>query len=111
MTPIDFITALEDFDTFLVTPITEVEDSGYDYPIGRGYKGVLLHFVHYKTFQEAIGKWEERKARINMENLGVMLTNWGGYDITQLDRFDRLPFKHKVVFTDQEFRLLRVRII
>lgn len=75
MTPIDFITALEDFDIFLVTPITEVEDSGYDYPIGRGYKGVLLHFVHYKTFQKAIGKWEESKARINMENLGVMLTN------------------------------------
>lgn len=107
MTPDDFITALENFDQFMAMPIIEMKNCGYDYPVGKGYSGVVLHFVHYKTFDEAIEKWNQRKNRINMNNFGVMLTNWGGDNTDQLARFDRLPFEHKVVFTDKKYPAIK----
>lgn len=75
----DYLTALEDFESFLESPIDEFKCSGKSYPIGISkHKGELIHFMHYKTFKEAIGKWIERKRRINKNNLVVMFTNWPG---------------------------------
>lgn len=102
MTPNDFITALEDFETFLNSPIYEVKNTGFDYPVGKAIHGEQIHFVHYGTFEEALEKWEERKKRMDMTNLGILLTNWTN-DYSLLKRFDNLPFKHKVVFVDQKF--------
>lgn len=48
-------------------------------------------------------KWEERKKRINKDNLFVIFTeqHLPEEDCTQelLQRFDALPFKNKIVFT------------
>lgn len=78
LTPEDFIIALENFEEFLNTPIQELKDSGKDYPVGIGAFGVKIHFMHYKDFSEAVMKWNDRKRRINMSNMGVMLTNYSG---------------------------------
>ena len=34
--------------------------------------------------------------------MGISLTNWNGIT-KELVRFDKLPFRNKVVFTDEEF--------
>ena len=34
--------------------------------------------MHYATFEDAIEKWNERKKRINTENMCILLSNWGG---------------------------------
>lgn len=78
MTPEDFITALSNFDNFMEQNIIELKDSGKNYPVGIGYKGTLIHFMHYKNFDQAISKWNERKERMNKNNCCVMLSNWGG---------------------------------
>lgn len=97
LTPEDFVTALENFDEFIDTPIRELKDSGKNYPVGVGAFGIKVYFMHYKSFDEAIAKWNERKNRIDKNNMGVMLTNYaGGYDL--LKRFDALSYEHKVVF-------------
>lgn len=102
MSPADFLTALENFDEFLHTPFKEDIESNHPYPVGIGIKNTRVHFVHYNTFSEAIEKWEERKKRINLENMAIMLTNFhgkGAMDNNIVQRFEKLPFKHKVVFT------------
>ena len=92
--------ALENFDEFIDTPIQEVKDSGKDYPVGVGALGIKVYFMHYKSFAEAVEKWNERKQRINKNNMGVMLSNYaGGYEL--LKRFDALPYAHKVVFVPE----------
>lgn len=98
LTPEDFVTALENFDEFIDTPIRELKDSGKNYPVGVGAFGIKVYFMHYKSFDEAIAKWNDRKNRIDKNNMGVMLTNYagGGHDL--LKRFDALPYEHKVVF-------------
>lgn len=72
----DFITALENFDEFMDTPLVEDKESGKDYPVGIGAGGVRVHFMHYSDFDSAVAKWEQRKARMNRDNMAVMWTNF-----------------------------------
>ena len=95
MTPEDFIKALEYFEDFMSCKIEEVKGSLYPYPVGKAMNGVLIHFMHYPSFNEAISIWNKRVQRIDYNNLGIILSNWGGEDYEQLKRFDKLPFKHR----------------
>ena len=56
--------------------------------------------MHYSNFEEAKQKWDERRMRLgdDINNYGIMLTNWAG-DFAILERFENLPFPHKVAFT------------
>ena len=58
-------------------------------------ENILLNMVHYKTSEDAIEKWEQRKQRINWFNLFVvMLTT----NPEILQQFDELPYGKKVCF-------------
>lgn len=105
MTPGDFVTALEHFEEFMKTDFEEIQIRELDYPVGRGAYDTRVHFMHYKNFTEAQMAWNRRKARLDVRNMGIMLANLGGgveqYGI--LERFEQLPFKHKVAFTDRAY--------
>ena len=51
--------------------------------------------MHYKTFDESIKKWEERKQKINLDNLFVVM--WSKKP-EELEQFDALPYVKKVCF-------------
>lgn len=67
----DFLTAMENFDEFINGDIIEDTNSGKSYPVGIGYGGCKIHFMHYKSFEDGIKKWNERKARINKDNMAI----------------------------------------
>lgn len=100
LTPNDFITMLEDFDTFLESDIIEDTHNENNYPVGIGVHGEMIHFMHYETFETAMKSWKKRMLRLDKNNMGIMLTNFGGGD-DLLERFENLPFKNKVCFTDK----------
>lgn len=60
--------------------------------------------MHYKTFKEACDKWNERKKRMQTDpnKIGFMLTNYEE-DEQLLERFEKLPFKHKVAFVYKDY--------
>ena len=70
------------------------------FPVGiirNEYGMVRLYFRHYSTFKEAVEKWEQRKLRINWNNIYVVME--GGFASEQNIRdFDELPFENKVIF-------------
>lgn len=100
LSPNDFVTMLENFEEFISTPLKRKHSEKY--PIGEGILGIEVHFVHYENWDQANTIWEKRKKRIDRDNIGIMLTNWcDSYEV--LKRFDELPFKHKVVFTDKPY--------
>lgn len=71
------------------------------FPVGilKGNFGdVKLYFKHYKTFEEANCKWEQRKKRINIKNIIVMMDGDTSSD-DLLERFDGLPILRKMVYT------------
>lgn len=72
------------------------------YPVGR-LEDILIHFVHYHSFDEAKYKWEQRCSRIHWNNLYFIMVERDGCSKEQVKRFDEMPYKHKVVFTKKMY--------
>lgn len=73
------------------------------YPIAY-LDDLTLFLVHYKSVSEAQEKWNERKKRIDFNNLVIINTDREGMTGGLKDRFEALPYK-KVMFvhkTDEE---------
>ncbi len=51
---------------------TECEEEIGEYPAGR-IDDVRIRFVHYKSFEEAVDKWNKRKSRVNKNNILLMM--------------------------------------
>lgn len=66
----------------------------HDYPVGA-IGDVEIHFLHYKTFEEAVEKWETRKQRINWDNLLVEMASPREEEILE---FAKLPYEKKICF-------------
>lgn len=71
--------------------------SNLEYPIGL-LDDIEVHFIHYKTEQEAIEKWERRAMRINWNKILIKLSDRGQMTLELLKNFSELPYEHKVFF-------------
>ena len=94
----DYVKLLENLRWYMEQPITPYQDDRFDYPCGM-LGDIEIRFNHYKTFEEAVAKWEERKQRINWDNLYIIAIDGDNCTEESLRRFDNLPYKHKVIFT------------
>ena len=104
----DFIVFLEFFGDFLKTEPVQLVQQQVTYPVGKfqlADKNIQINFVHYKTFEEAVDKWNQRVKRINFDNLYVIweVANECGPDIELYNRFCNLPFQHKILITGKKF--------
>ena len=66
----------------------------FDYPI-YALGNISLNMNHYRNFEEAVEKWNQRKQRINWYNLFVTM-HTENEEI--LEKFDALPYGKKVCF-------------
>lgn len=64
---------------------------------------IRINFIHYDSFEEGFHKWEERKRRINWDNLFIVGSEQDGCSYETIRNFDRLPYKNKVIFTHVEY--------
>ncbi|PJG83138.1 DUF1919 domain-containing protein [Caviibacterium pharyngocola] len=101
LTPQDFIRYLQQFDYYRTHPLRFAEQAS-NYPIGY-LDDLTVHFMHYHSAQEAEEKWQSRSARIDPDNLFIIMTDRDGCTYQDLLAFDQLPFKHKVVFTHKPY--------
>jgi uncharacterized protein (DUF1919 family) len=72
------------------------------YPIAR-LDDIEIHFLHYKTEEEAREKWTRRCQRINWDKLIVKFNDQNGCVYENLADFDKLPYKNKVCFTVADY--------
>ena len=72
------------------------------FPVGR-LDDISIYFQHYISFEEAKKKWFERVKRINLDNLYIVMVQRDGCTKNEVEEFDKLAFKHKVIFTSKEF--------
>lgn len=63
---------------------------------------ITLLFVHYKSFEEAKAKWEERFKRVNYDDIRIVMDCAMDAGDEILDEFNALPYENKVVFTQKE---------
>lgn len=98
----DYVRFLENLKWYLEQPVVPYEDDRFDYPCGM-IGDVEIRFNHYKTFEEAAAKWNERKGRIDWDNLFVIGIDGDECTYESIRRFDALPYKNKVIFTHKSY--------
>lgn len=98
----DFIKFCENLEYYLnidnfevCTDACIVEDRTY--PVAN-LGDLTLFLVHYNSVEEAELKWNERKQRINMNNIAIINNDREGMTDNLKERFEGLPYK-KVMFT------------
>ena len=105
----DYIKFLKNPQNYLDKELEYYED-GYNseqdfyYPICK-LNDILIHFRHYRNFDEANYEWNKRKKRINMDNLFVMMQT-EKYELAE--EFVKLPYKNKICFVPFECNLPNV---
>lgn len=74
------------------------------YPIGC-LGDVEIHFLHYKTQDEAKEKWERRVKRINYNKILYKFNDQNACTEDLLKKFVELPLENKICFTCKEYNL------
>lgn len=73
-------------------------------PIGH-LDDIEIVFLHYRTAEEAISKWNRRKDRINWNNIVVKFSEMNDCSLENLIDFDNLLFPKHFVFTTKDYGL------
>ncbi len=71
-------------------------------PVGR-LGGIIVYFVHYKSFEDGVKAWRKRVPRINWDNIYVVLVERDGCTPQDIADFDKLPYKNKVALVHKEY--------
>jgi uncharacterized protein (DUF1919 family) len=110
--PQDYLRFLENLDWYLEQPMQFKKQTDHEmshrfceglhktYPIGV-LGDIEIHFMHYKTEQEAQEKWSRRLKRINRGNLYVVFSDGDEFKEEYLTRFEKLPYKNKIFFSSK----------
>ena len=104
LSPNDFVRYLQNIEFYQRQSLTFIQ-SEKPYPVAK-LADLKVHFMHYRNSQDAQQKWLARSARMNLDNLFIMMTDKDdaqGMAYEDLVAFDQLPFKNKVVFTRKPY--------
>lgn len=96
MLPSDFIKFVNNFE-FYLSQKPEIT-MGENYPIGYFSDGLKVNFMHYKTVDEALDKWESRKKRINKDKIFIICVERDGFNYENYIEFKKIKYP-KVLFT------------
>lgn len=97
MIPADeFVELIQNLQTNINLDISDISDNS-KYPIGLLGGKFHLHFIHYRTFQEAVEKWRERSKRIDYNNIYIILVQTKSCSTKGLINFQSLPFKKRLL--------------
>ena len=94
----DYVKMLENLRWYMEQPILPYNDDRFDFPTGK-LGDIEIRFNHYNSFDEAVKKWDERKKRINWDNLFILGIDGDNCTYESIKRFDQLPYENKVIFT------------
>ncbi len=115
-----YIQFLENLECYLSTSLVFVESSKYDlanerrsihwYPIAT-LNNIEIHFLHYASENEALLKWNKRKARINRNRFFVVGSERDLCDESIIRRFQKLTYQNKVFFTANKYNYNDVSLV
>ena len=60
-------------------------------------------FLHYKSEQEALEKWNRRSKRINWNNIVFKFSEQNCCSMKEIVEFDELPYDRKIIFTTKDY--------
>lgn len=97
----DFIKFVNYLDLYLAeTPRVVM---GTKFPVGV-LGDIKLYFMHYDNTEEALKKWEERKARINKNRIFVIMVDRNGLSDKDFEDFKKIKYP-KFLLTNKKEHL------
>ena len=93
----DFLRFVENLESHLSLELEETE-SDLPYPVGM-LGDVKIYFMHYKSFEEAKAKWEERSKRVDYDNIYIVMSEKEGFAQQLAEGFENLKYENKVLLT------------
>lgn len=108
ITPEDFVEFAKNLKYYISQDVELHEAPDINYPVGKirkldGEGYIYIYFVHYKSFEDAVNKWNIRKRRINWDNILIMMTARDGCKNKVLEDFESLDFNNKVCYTSEPY--------
>ena len=98
--PSSFVKFCKNLSFYFEQQLVEKQWSG-DYPIAL-CNDIEIHGLHYRNFLELEDKWNERKRRVNFDNIFIFMIERDGCTYEDILEFDKLSYKNKVVFVSKE---------
>lgn len=77
------------------------------YPIALLKDATEVHFLHYKTPEDAYDKWTRRVKRINLKKLIFKFSDGDLATDLLIQKFDQLPYPNKICFTSKPYSHLK----
>lgn len=102
-----YIKLLENFNYYMNSELKQIQKSKYfkkkvKYPIATLKDDIEIHFMHYKSFQEACEKWKRRKERMfPIEDCIIKMDDREYYTKEIGQKFLNLKYEHKFLFLSQ----------
>lgn len=108
MTQRDFLLFVLHLDDYLNGTFHFFEHEEYTCPCAKlspmnGEQEITVHFTHYHSQEEALQKWEERKHRIDKNNLFILIEERDGISKEELSLLSNLRVKGIVAFSCNEY--------
>lgn len=108
----DYIKFLENLESYLKEDLNFIRESRFEecskehqtnnYPIGLLSNNLEIHFLHYKSEDEAKTKWNRRKARVEENKILVIMNDQNRFSEDLMPRFNAI--KYPKVFLSAKFR-------
>ncbi|WP_179333445.1 DUF1919 domain-containing protein [Winogradskyella costae] len=116
----DYMKFIENLDLYLKEDLKFISKSRFEechteheanrYPIGILSNNLEIHFLHYKTEEEAKSKWNRRKERVNLKNLLIIMNDQNRFSNDLMSRFDAIKYP-KVFLSSKERQGNNVKVI
>lgn len=97
----EFLKFVENLPKYIEKDLVFVE-SKYDYPVAK-LGDIHLYFNHAKTEEEARHSWENRRNRIDYDNLFIIMYDRDGITEEDIRRLERIECKNKMVLSDMYY--------
>ena len=100
---VDFIKYASHLREYTSSNIIQKYDTDKTYPVGvlknEQYGDIIIHFVHYSSFEEAIAAWKRRCERIHYDNVFVIMhyARDGQINLEELSAFSKIPYNNKKI--------------
>ncbi len=112
--PLEFIKFCKNYEYYLSCELVQTDDFNHDwfaptgggevnFPVGR-LDDICLYFQHSKDFEKSKADWEKRKARINKDNIFMVL-----YDVEPnletFKEFETIKSENKIYMYHKDFEI------
>lgn len=99
----DFVKFVLDLEKYIDLPLNFFKHPEYDCPCAK-LGDLTIHFTHYHTTEEAQAKWNERKSRIDWNNMFIFCEERDGISKEEIFSLKSIKARGVVVFTANKYK-------